>query len=61
MTHLPFIVAAYAVAVLIPAGYAVAAVSRLRSAQRRLAGLDARRRGPQQQVAGVGRRGRAQP
>ena len=47
MTHLPYIVAAYSLAVLVPAGYAVTAVSRLRAAQRRLAALDMRRRGPQ--------------
>ena len=46
MTHLPYIVAAYTLAVLIPAGYAIAAVARLRSARRRLAALDARRRAP---------------
>jgi hypothetical protein len=45
MTHLSFIVAAYALAVLVPAGYALAAASRLRAAQRRLAALDTRRRG----------------
>ncbi|MBV9783801.1 MAG: hypothetical protein JO264_08275 [Acidisphaera sp.] len=42
MTHLPFIAAAYAVAVLLPAGYAVAALHRLRLARRRLAALDPR-------------------
>ena len=44
MTHLPYIVAAYALAVLVPAGYALAAASRLRAARRRLAALDTRRR-----------------
>ena len=48
MTHLPYIVAAYALGVLIPAGYAIAAVTRLGAAKRRLAALDPRgRRGNQ--------------
>jgi len=45
MTHLPFIAGAYAIALLIPAGYALAAARRLRVAKRRLAALEPRRRG----------------
>ena len=37
MTHLPYIVAAYALGVLIPGTFAVAAFLRMRAAQRRLA------------------------
>jgi hypothetical protein len=44
MTHLPFIAASYAIAIIVPAGYAVSAFARLRLAQRRLAALEARRR-----------------
>ncbi len=44
MTHLPYIAASYAIAVLVPAVYAVAAFTRLRLAKRRLAGLDTKRR-----------------
>ena len=42
MTHLPYIVAAYALGVLIPGTYAVAAFLRMRTAQRRLAAIDPR-------------------
>ena len=44
MTHLPFIAASYAIAIVVPAGYAISAFARLRQAKRRLAALDARRR-----------------
>ena len=37
MTHLPYIVAAYALGVLIPGTFGVAAFLRMRSARRRLA------------------------
>jgi len=53
MTHLPYIAASYALAVLIPAAYALAAVARLRTAKRRLAALEPRRRVPQQPVGGM--------
>ncbi len=42
MTHLPYIAAAYALAVLVPAAYGLAAVRRLRLARSRLAALDPR-------------------
>lgn len=42
MTHLPYIIPAYALGILIPAGFAVAAWVRLRAARRRLAALDPR-------------------
>jgi heme exporter protein D len=42
MTHLPYIVAAYALGVVLPVTYAVAAVMRMRTAQRRLAAIDPR-------------------
>ena len=44
MTHLPFIIAAYVIAVLLPAGFALAAVRRLRLVERRLEAVDPRRR-----------------
>ena len=42
MTHLPYIVAAYALGVLIPGTFAAAAFLRMRAAQRRLAAIDPR-------------------
>jgi type IV secretory pathway TrbD component len=42
MTHLPYIVAAYALGVLIPASFGVAAFVRMRAAGRRLAAIDPR-------------------
>jgi hypothetical protein len=42
MTHLPYIVAAYALGVVMPVSYAVAAFMRMRTAQRRLAAIDPR-------------------
>jgi hypothetical protein len=44
MTHLPYIVAAYALGVLIPGTFAVAAFLRMRTAQRRLATIGRPRR-----------------
>jgi hypothetical protein len=43
VTHLPFIVAAYALGVLIPAALAIDVYLRLGSARRRLAAIDPRR------------------
>ena len=42
MTHLPFIAGSYALGVLVPAGFALSAYLRMRSATRRLAGIDPR-------------------
>ncbi|HTW29202.1 MAG TPA: hypothetical protein VME92_18900 [Acetobacteraceae bacterium] len=42
MTHLPFIAAAYAIAILVPAGFGVQAALRLSRARRRLAAVDPR-------------------
>jgi HAMP domain-containing protein len=42
VNHLPYIIAAYALGVLVPAGYALAAVMRLGAAKRRLAALEPR-------------------
>ena len=42
MTHFPYIIAAYALGVLIPGSFAVAALLRMRTAQRRLAAIDPR-------------------
>ena len=42
MTHLPFIVAAYTLGVLIPAGYAMVAYLRMGAARRKLAAIDPR-------------------
>jgi hypothetical protein len=39
MTHLPFVAASYALGVLVPAAYAVAAWWRMRLAQHRLAAI----------------------
>jgi len=44
MTHLPYVVAAYALGVLIPGWFAAAAALRMRSAARRLAAIDQRPR-----------------
>jgi hypothetical protein len=44
MTHLPYVLAAYALGVLIPGTFAVAAYLRMRTAQRRLAAIGRRRR-----------------
>jgi len=44
VTHLPYIAASYAIAILVPAGFAVSAWQRLRQARLRLAALDHRRR-----------------
>jgi hypothetical protein len=46
MTHLPFIAGSYALGILIPASYAVAAYLRLGAARRRLAAIDPRGKGP---------------
>ena len=43
MTHLPFIAASYALGIVVPATYAVAAYIRMRTAGRRLAAIDPRR------------------
>ncbi len=53
MTHLPFVVAAYVLGVVIPGTFALAAYMRMRSATRRLAAVDPRVKGP-----GAGRRRR---
>ncbi len=42
MTHLPFIVASYALAALIGGGFSVAAWTRMDRARRRLAAIDPR-------------------
>ena len=44
MTHLPYVVASYALGVLIPGSFAFAALFRVRRAARRLAAIDRRRR-----------------
>ena len=44
MTHLPYVVAAYVLGVVIPGTFAAAAFLRMRAAQRRLATIDRRRR-----------------
>ncbi len=43
MTHLPYIAAAYAIAVLVPLYFAIETIFRTRSATRRLAAIDTRR------------------
>jgi hypothetical protein len=44
MTHLPYVVAAYLLGVLIPGTFAAAAFIRMRTARQRLAAIDPRRR-----------------
>ncbi|HEY3846015.1 MAG TPA: hypothetical protein VGL95_02745 [Acetobacteraceae bacterium] len=44
MTHLPFVAGSYALGILIPAGFALAAFVRLGAARRRLAAIDPRAR-----------------
>ncbi|MBN8871331.1 MAG: hypothetical protein J0H67_00705 [Rhodospirillales bacterium] len=44
MTHLPFIVASYALGVAIPIGFGLAAFLRMGRARRRLAAIDPRAR-----------------
>ena len=46
MTHLPYIVAAYALGVVIPGTFAIAALLRMRTARRRLAAVDLRVKSP---------------
>ena len=46
MTHLPYIVAAYALGVVIPGTFAIAALLRMRTARRRLAAVDPRVKSP---------------
>jgi hypothetical protein len=43
MTHLPFIAASYALAILVLGGFGISAWLRLGSARRRLAAVDTRR------------------
>ena len=43
MTHLPYILAAYAIAVGVPVIFAIDALVRVRSARRRLQAIDTRR------------------
>jgi heme export protein D (CcmD) len=45
MTHLPYIVAAYAIAIAVPLYFSIASLFRVRSARRRLAAIDTRRQG----------------
>ena len=45
MTHLPYVVAAYVLGMVIPGTFALTAFLRMRAAQRRLAAIDRRRRG----------------
>jgi len=47
MTHLPYVVAAYALGVLVPASFGVAAFVRMRAAARRLAAIDPRAKRPE--------------
>ena len=42
MNHLPFIAASYALAILFPAGFAIAAFLRMGAARRKLAAIDPR-------------------
>jgi hypothetical protein len=51
VTHLPYVVAAYVLGVVIPGTFALSAFLRMRAAQRRLAAVDPRVKRP-----GAGRR-----
>lgn len=44
MNHLPYIAASYAIGILLPAGFALAAFLRVGAARRRLAAIDPRAR-----------------
>ena len=44
MSHLPFIVSAYVLGILVPVAFALDAIVRFRGARRRLAAIDARPR-----------------
>ncbi len=44
MTHLPYVVAAYLLGVMIPASFGVAAFMRMQAARRRLGAIDRRPR-----------------
>lgn len=44
MTHLPYVLACYVLGVLVPVGFGVAAILRMRAADRQLAAIDPRRR-----------------
>jgi hypothetical protein len=44
VTHLPYVAASYALGVLVPVGFALAAYLRLGAARRRLAAIDPRAR-----------------
>ena len=44
MTHLPYVVTAYVLGVVIPGSFAVAAFMRMLAARRRLSAIDQRRR-----------------
>lgn len=46
MTHWPFIAASYALGVLVPAGFGLAAFLRMGAARRRLSAIDPRIKGP---------------
>lgn len=46
MTHLPFIATAYALGILLPVGYAMAAFQRVAAARRKLAAIDPRVESP---------------
>ncbi len=45
MTHLPFVAGAYALGILVPAGFALSAYLRLGAARRRLDAIDPRAKG----------------
>lgn len=53
MTHLPYIVASYALGLLVPGAFGIGAFRRMRTARRQLAAIDPRDKGPR---AGAGRR-----
>jgi hypothetical protein len=44
MTHLPYVLSCYALGVLVPAVFGIAALARMRAVTRRLAALDPRQR-----------------
>jgi type IV secretory pathway TrbD component len=52
VTHLPYVAGAYGLGLLIPAGFAIVAWTRMRMAARRLAAIDPRARRRAQRGAG---------
>jgi hypothetical protein len=53
MTHLPYVLSCYALGVLVPVVFGIAALVRMRAADRKLAAIDPRRRAAGRMAAKV--------